>query len=551
MIPKNSALAYGSYDVTVVATDGAGNSSTDLSYNELTITDLTAPAVVRVSPSNNSTTIALGTTLDARFDEDMAPASIDSSSFLLSSNSAISGSISYSQNDKTATFTPHSSLSLATSYTATLTRRIKDLYNNEIASNYSWSFTTKDGTWSAPLTISNDNDETASNPRVIFDNAGNAVSVWRQYGDIWSNSYSPSDGWGAPQLVESDDTGAANDVAIAKNDAGTIIAVWEQNDGSNYNIWASFYAHDSGWTTPALIENISTGNAIFPNAVIDNNGNVTVVWQQHDGTRNSIWANRYLVGTGWQTPEVIETIGDENSYYAKADVDNDGNVIVVWAKDNKVWSNRYSINDGWGTAELLENSDIGIANYPQVGFDASGNAIAIWMQKASSKQDVWVSHYIKDVGWQPRVELDTNETYDAREPKIAVADNGDAIAIWQEEPNGIEHSIFVSHYTNGESWSAPILIENYTTGKADYPEIAIDKHGNAIATWQQIGDNVRHVAVNRYTVAGGWGTAQLIEANVIDNISYPRIAFGPLGNAIITWFQDDGVNTNIWLAHFE
>ncbi len=559
IIPNDNALAFGSYDIIAVATDGAGNSASDSSNNEVIITDLTAPTVMSVSPSDAATTIALNARLVAQFDEAMNSASINTNSFTLYSSSAISGSIIDSQNDNTATFTPDTSLSLATTYTATLTTAIKDLYDNTIASNYSWLFTTRDGSWSAPETISNDDDNSAAYPRVIFDSAGNAVSVWRQYDgirhNIWGNSYSPSAGWATPQLVEVDDQDNARNVEIAINKSGRAIATWQQGDGVNENIWVSFYAHNDGWTTPATIES-NTGYAGYPKPVIDNQGNATVAWQHNNGLRNSIWANRYTLEAGWATAQIIENDVDSDSNYANPAIDAEGSIIVVWQKGgvnhSNIWSNRYDIINGWGTAELLETSDSGSAYYPRVNFDASGNAIAIWQQKENSKYDVWVRHYIKGDGWQPRIQLDTNETYSAREPELAVAENGDAIAIWQEEPNGIQDSIFVSHYTSGESWGVPVLIENYTNGRADYPEIAIDKNGNAIAAWQQrINDNIRHVAINRYVVSEGWGAAQLIEDNTTHSISYPRIAFGPIGNAIVTWYEDDGVNNNIWLAHFD
>ena len=41
---------------------------------------------------------------------------------------------------------------------------------------------------------------------------------------------------------------------------------------------------------------------------MDNNGNAEAVWIQNDGTYNRMWANRYVAGQGWGTPQEIEKI---------------------------------------------------------------------------------------------------------------------------------------------------------------------------------------------------------------------------------------------------
>ena len=45
--------------------------------------------------------------------------------------------------------------------------------------------------------------------------------------------------------------------------------------------------------------------------MFDGSGNAFAVWQQDDGTVNSIYSNRYVAGTGWATAELLEmNIGD-------------------------------------------------------------------------------------------------------------------------------------------------------------------------------------------------------------------------------------------------
>ena len=104
----------------------------------------------------------------------------------------------------------------------------------------------------------------------------------------------PNKAFGTAALIETDNAGDASSrpqVAIDTN--GNALAVWRQSDGTRYNIWANRYTAGTGWGTAALIETDNAGNAFDPQVAIDTNGNALAVWQQYDGTRYNIWANRY------------------------------------------------------------------------------------------------------------------------------------------------------------------------------------------------------------------------------------------------------------------
>lgn len=99
--------------------------------------------------------------------------------------------------------------------------------------------------------------------------------------------------WGTAQLIETDNAGEAEHPRIAIDTAGNALAVWDQSDGTRYNIWANRYTAGSGWGTAQLIETNNAGEAYAPQIAIDTAGNALAVWQQSDGTRDNIWANRY------------------------------------------------------------------------------------------------------------------------------------------------------------------------------------------------------------------------------------------------------------------
>ena len=133
------------------------------------------------------------------------------------------------------------------------------------------------------------------------------------------------------------------------------MVVWQQGDSNGEeSIWANRYDAESGWGTATLIET-SPGVAFLPHVGMDDNGNAVAVWVQNDGTDDRMWANRYVAGQGWGTPQVIETNpGDAD--FARVAVNGDGNAVALWKQFNGVnfdiWANLYVAGQGWGTATL-------------------------------------------------------------------------------------------------------------------------------------------------------------------------------------------------------
>lgn len=112
---------------------------------------LTVPATTTPGPTTGAPT---NTAITAVFSEDMAPATINGSSFTLTCLAPCvspAGSVSYAVGTRTAAFTPTAPLAGGTTYTATITTAATDLAGNALAgnqaalpaaSNYVWTFTT-------------------------------------------------------------------------------------------------------------------------------------------------------------------------------------------------------------------------------------------------------------------------------------------------------------------------------------------------------------------------------------------------------------------------
>ncbi len=102
------------------------------------------PTVVSVTPPNASGTVCPNTIVTATFSEAMNPSSLDGSTVTLTGPGAapVAGQVTYDASSDTAVFTPTSSLTLSTLYTATITTGAQDMFGNSLASDFVWTFTT-------------------------------------------------------------------------------------------------------------------------------------------------------------------------------------------------------------------------------------------------------------------------------------------------------------------------------------------------------------------------------------------------------------------------
>ncbi len=123
----------------------------------------------------------------------------------------------------------------------------------------------------------------------------------------------------------------------------------------------------------------SAGAAIFPQIVIDNNGNALAVWQQD----NMIMANRFDgTSSSWGTAESIDE-NMENPNSPQIVIDNDGKALAVWQAIDltgyKIMVNRFD-GSSWGIAEpIVANS--APKSMPQLAINNNGKALAVWRQR--------------------------------------------------------------------------------------------------------------------------------------------------------------------------
>lgn len=289
--------------------------------------------------------------------------------------------------------------------------------------------------WGIPEYIESDNVGNAHDPKIDFDGAGNAIAVWHQLDPVYSiyaNRFVKGVGWGAAESLESETTWGATDAEVVMDNAGNAIAVWTQGDGAQNNVMCSRYTVDSGWSTEGFIET-NPEQAYGPQVAVDAVGNVMVVWYQNESGIQNVWANRFDISTGWGGAERIES-GSRRATGVRVGMDADGNATAVWYQyvDSRsdIMSNRYVVGVGWGTEEVIESENLGYAYHPQVAVNSKGNAIAVWEQSDGTRFNVWANFFDAKNGWGAAKILDSDPSGDATDAFVAISRLGTAVAVW-------------------------------------------------------------------------------------------------------------------------
>lgn len=308
------------------------------------------------------------------------------------------------------------------------------------------------------------NDNLSPTIAVGIDNDDDAVAVLQDHGTIFATFSEDRQAW-EPLVPISNP--AENSIVpdVAMDGTETALAIWIGQLAGTQFIRTSYFINRT-WTTPipdpldTAISPISFLNT--PSVAMNGTGQGLAAWAKGSTTTNEIHASFFNAGV-WAPFQVIGT-GNNN-----VKVDYLGTkAAAVWTNFPATGLSANAFNGTtWLAPTLLDNNASPI-RLPDVGVDASGHAIAIWL--ANGATTIKVSRF-DGTSWSANLPLSTNSN--GTDPRIAVAADGTAIAVWADAPSVGQISFF-----DGTSWSTPV-----TFGNATQADITLDSEGNAMLGW--------------------------------------------------------------------
>jgi hypothetical protein len=393
----------------------------------------------------------------------------------------------------------------------------------------------------------------AFGPRIGLDADGQAVTSWygatEATGDTTQVSERARGGeWSAVKDLRVDGTNTP-DLAVSAD--GTAVVAWEFDDveGSPLGSYIEAGVRTNGIWSVASLPKDDPGNPLqfsyFPRVAADAAGDAIVVWQEcysadkkmcfHNEGEYVIRASVRPAGGNWSSPKLVTTGSSENAKKLAAAVNSFGDIAVAW-EDMKGLRAHVSLLRS-GQAPIDHTLSTKQSGSPQVAFAADGTAIAVWDEEDTG---FWVSASTAAPGsnsWTPSQHL-SSSGLDAFQPDLAVAPDGEAVAVWETLSGGrpIQAAIRA-----GGAW-LPAQNLSAEGVEATHPRVAINPLGAAIAAWRETGSSGPIVA-SATRSAGGWAAAKAL-SGATDGAVEPAVAIDPEGNAVVTWRAAKVVKTD-------
>ena len=462
------------------------------------------------------------------------------------------------------------------------------------------------GAWRAPNLLETRAGE-AFEPQVVIDHEGNAMAIWVQALGMNSSVYYNrfiTGHWGTAKPVPDPVTDPYNHYAVSPQIAvdgfGNVMVAWLQYWGGLANGIIVDRFTSGSWETPKLIIYSDGYSYSFgsPRLVMNNNGDAAVFWE------NTTWMSTiFLYGVTFVSGvwSAIGYITGENylqQFDWQAVIDNDGNILVVWSESytdfNKIeptvedtyyarfhsglWGSNVKLMDNvvfelqiavdvdgkatavWGGGDILAlqffpaaqgmveplEHGAGFASKPQVAMDGNGNALAVWQQFDGSHESIYARRCLSGV-WGPVTLLEFGSG-NAWSPQVAMDGHGNALVVWQQFDSSSHLSLYAKRLTSG-SWG-PVTLLEFGSGNAWSPQVAMNDHGSAIVVWSQY-DNAAHLSIYaRHFCSGSWGPVTLLEDGS-GNAWSPQVAMDNSGGAMVVWYQlDSSSHLGVYARHF-
>jgi hypothetical protein len=326
-----------------------------------------------------------------------------------------------------------------------------------------------------------DPSRNAYQPRVAFENDGDAVVIWTgEHTDgserVHSRFRPAGNGFGPAQVLS---PAGAFDPRVSAGH-GTAV-VWSRDDGAVVVAEAAVKPQDAGFL-PAERISADGESANAPQVSVGKDGTAVATWYAAFGDHVAAAIGR-TTAAGFAAPAVLSPPGMAASE-PQAAVDERGNAIVVWtAGTGAVVQSAYRPRGaGFGPATDLAADGV---FEPQVTFDESGNALAVW------------TRYVNEIGQietalRPRggvfgaaaVISATGEELTNFTPRIASDDA--AAVVWTAQTLTGSLLRVQSAFRQKDGAFGPVqsLTDRLRSGYE--PELAVDERGNVRAVWTLI-----------------------------------------------------------------
>ncbi|SIO05878.1 Uncharacterized conserved protein [Singulisphaera sp. GP187] len=307
----------------------------------------------------------------------------------------------------------------------------------------------------------------------------------------------------------------------------------------------------------------------FPAVAMDPNGDFVVAWQ--GGTDFSgpdpfdIFIQRYnSVGTpqGGEV-RVNTTTGDVQANPAVA-MDASGDFVVTWesytgASAYDIFAQRFSAAGVPQGGEFRVNTTT--ANdqtNSAVAMNPDGDFVVTWVNGSGANADVHFQRYNASGTPQGSETVANTTTAGAQlSPSVGIDSAGKFVIVWQDSSgrdgnlNGVVGRRFDA---SGAAITGEFVVNTTTTGRQDFPSIAMNASGNFFVTWRADGVGADDIFARGFNASGvALGNDFRVNTTTANSQTLPAVAIDPQGNALVVWqsaLGQDGSGDGVYAQQF-
>lgn len=326
---------------------------------------------------------------------------------------------------------------------------------------------------------------------------------------IHASIYSDQGGWSQSAMLESSHRWTDYPtVAIGGQSCEVISVVWFSQLSRNRSVVraSTFNKLTGRWSIPVTLTEDSMGFIWMPKVSVGPGGTAVAAWPRKVSSSHfKIEASVLNPGTyRWGSPTVLD---NRYNYFLMFDSINVSvglkSATVVWTNGGQVYISRRS-NGSWSKAPSVLDEDGFDTRYADVVTDGSDRSAVIWdaIDDDDSSQKFVRSVYIDREGKIG----DPAKVGSGDYSDIDIDNSGNTVAAWKDN-NDLESSSFGS--AADSSWGEPYKIS--VEGKYVYegaPRVAIDANGNVATVWIALDDGQDGRDYVAVSAAGGIGSKQ-------------------------------------------
>jgi hypothetical protein len=350
----------------------------------------------------------------------------------------------------------------------------------------------------APQNISN-NGGNSDQPAIAVHNNGDINVIWR---DNTSGNYeiyyrrSTNDGYSWDSTVNvTNNPGISYVPDIAMNNTGILNVVWFDNTWGFEEIYFSRSLNNgSTWTFPV---NISKSpeyayEPYNPAIAVNGIGFISVVWSSiplTSAVTRVFFSHSTSQGSSWTWPKnVSQPFGEnENCMHADVEVDDLGNIYIVYHHDGKNIMFQRSNNNGNAWSSPLNIAGTPSLSYrPDMAVDDSGTIHVVWYDYSPGNYDIYYTFSTNNgTNWSPVQNISNSSTHSLR-PAIVTDSAGNLNVVWEEHTAAYREIFFRRSIDKGITWGTTLSIHSNTGSTADPSDsdIGVDGLGNISVVWE-------------------------------------------------------------------